>query len=1158
MRFQQIPNRRPVESRSFARKFWGLSKLILVVGLAVMAGWLFIKHKVNHDLCRHVQAKISEGLKNTGMIAGLGQARFHEGQGIQLNDLIIGLAHSGDGSNPSSKPSSSLRIYEAFIHVPVSLPELATQELDIRSVEFRRAKLTLVRDQNGEWDIQKIVETLKSLPAVDNGPIPLALRDCEIQIIDQTSSRLSPINLTGLNVFIQPIVHENRALLQISGGFRSDAISKVDFATYLDRSSQAWQARFTATQARLSRELTSLLPSTIQSELQNLNSFTGILNFDATVTGVTNNLPDFSIAGDIAQFSIDDDKLPVPLQNVSADFVINNNGFAINNASGRMGEGTFHQSNYSQDGLLERQQWHWDGVVNQFQFENSQRMNRWLPAYCKKFCDEYSPSGKSDFSFSLTQTGTEMKREITSHLTDMSFSFYKMPYRVDHCSGQVKFKDDFCEFNVRSLPGNETCEFKGFVKGIGAKPTYEVNVSVPGDVPIDQKLLHAIDQSPKMAEVIRDFQPTTGRVGGIGKIEKRTYDGPVIKRFDIRLKQCSIRHKTFDYPIYNVSGLIQTEDDEYTFTDLTGNNASGKVICNGRWDPANGLFARFLCESIPLNDQLRYALKPDLQETWNGFRPRGTLDFMRVDMTLPIGQPEVDLVIEARMEKHDDQAQANYISIHPVWFPYEINHVTGQVNIGNETIKLTNFKGNHQKTWIACGGDGRYSNDAWSVKLKDVIVGALKVDDDLLSAVPTSLANPVRQLKFDGLLSVNGEFTIGSKVDQMRNNRLATYRPAQNRNGFSASNPTQIQAASTVPPQQSTTLAWDLRLDMNQANMLIGFPIENVFGNVKLVGQYDGLNATCNGDLDIESLTVYGVQVTNIRGPIWMDNDRTAAGVFARPNSTDHQLNNVNPLAEGRIKPESLTGQMHQGTVHFDAEMNSGPTGEFRLQANLEDGCLKTACREFATEMSNIEGHSFATIQMSGDYTGTHSHRGNGTIQLKKAKIHELPVFLSMLKLRTILQADRTAFDSSNIEFEIKGENIEFHRMEFIGDAISLLGNGKMNLDQDIDLNFYSVMGRNRFHIPLLSDLYKAGSQKILWININGKLDNPQTHRHVLPGISDSLQQLFQPRQGISGPRFPTSLPDSYLRTPSDGSQVESHAAFGSTDSPGFSTRLFR
>lgn len=310
-------------------------------------------------------------------------------------------------------------------------------------------------------------------------------------------------------------------------------------------------------------------------------------------------------------------------------------------------------------------------------------------------------------------------------------------------------------------------------------------------------------------------------------------------------------------------------------------------------------------------------------------------------------------------------------------------------------------------------------------------------------------------------------------------------------------------------------MAWNLKLVMNQAEMMIGLPVKNVFGSVQLIGQYDGLNAECRGELDIDSMTVYDNQVTKIRGPIWMDNSRTAAGSFARPY---HNLSagNISPIATRDSDPESVTGMLHGGVVRFDAQMNSGPKGEFLVQATLSDGCLKTACREFGADLENIKGHSFAGVRLTGDYSGTHSHRGEGTIQLRGAEIYELPVFLSLLKILNVGPLTRTAFDSSNIDFTIQGENIDFNRMEFIGDAISLIGNGKMNLDWEIDLNFYSVVGRGRIYIPLISELYRASSQKVLWINVIGTLDNPETHRQWLPELSDSLRQLVQPRDRSS------------------------------------------
>ena len=1127
LRLQRIQHQRPISRGRFARIAVRLAILILFLVLIGAGGWLLLKQKVSSQLREVVQTVIGDGLADTGLVAQLGQARFLEGQGIQLNDLSIELEdQNGELLNPNAPATerSKLLIYEAFLHSPASMTQLVSQELEINAIEFRRAKLIIVRDSNGDWDFENVIDKLKNLQLGDNGIKPIGLRDCEVQIIDQSWARKKPVSITGLDLFIQPVQHENRELLQISGQCHSAGVSNVEFLTFVDAANQTWSSELTATQAKLSPDLLSILPADFNTKFKNLNHLSGVVNLEANATGSTklDQLPNFSLSGNVSQLNIDDPQIPKSIQNTSANFQITNQGLSISNASGGLGRGEFLNCNYSQRGILTPTQWHLDGRVNEFHVDHSPRMGRWLSMSCKKFCREFSPIGTSNFEFSFDFDGQKLKRTVNADMTNMSFSFYKMPYRVNNCVGRVECVNDQLVFRVRSIDRRQQLDFKGRVTGMGDATTFEIDISAPGDVPIDQKLLVALESTPKLSKVVRSFQPT-GFVGGIGRIERKILHGPVEKSFDVRVKQCSIRHDHFDYPIHHINGLIQSRDSVFTFSNLTGKNGSGTVVCNGGWNPTQGLGVRFLCNSIPLNDQLRFALKPEIREIWNGFRPRGTLDAMRVDMTLPIGQPHVDVVVEAKMNKTTVATEANYVSIHPVWFPYQINHVVGTVNIGNGEIKLTDIEGKHQKTWIACQGSGRYNNDNWSVKLDEMFVGGLQADDDFLKAIPSGLATPIQKLQFDGLMTVKGQLSVAGSKQLVRRsnqpaNQLGQSGNYQNQSGLRVAGHSATNYPRTTAgfrsTQQATTLAWDLELVLNQAKMLIGFPIENVFGGIKLIGEYDGHNATCRGDLNIDSLTLYDVQITKISGPIWLDNYRTAAGVFANPATNPENRNNIDPLANSFPQQRSLTGTMQEGTVHFDAQMNTGEKGEFYLQATLDNGSLKAACREIGSQLENIEGRSFAAVRMAGDYTGTHSHRGDGTIQLRQAKIYELPVFLSMLKILKVRPAaDRNAFDTGNMEFVIQGETIDFKKLEFLGDAISLIGNGKMNLDWDIDLNFYSIIGRNRINIPLISELYRAGSQKALWINVTGKLDDPKTNRHVLPQLNDSLQQIFQPQE---------------------------------------------
>ena len=184
--------------------------------------------------------------------------------------------------------------------------------------------------------------------------------------------------------------------------------------------------------------------------------------------------------------------------------------------------------------------------------------------------------------------------------------------------------------------------------------------------------------------------------------------------------------------------------------------------------------------------------------------------------------------------------------------------------------------------------------------------------------------------------------------------------------------------------------------------------------------------------------------------------------------------------------------------------------GQFYVQTTLADGNIRDACLDFAPSVKQVEGHGFVAMRMGGSYDDFHSYKGDGTVQLRDAKIYELPAILTLLKTLNVGRTDRTAFDSSNVNFLINGTDIDFERIELVGDAISLIGNGRMNLDQDLDLNFYSVVGRNRIRIPLLSELYHASSQQILWISVDGTVSDPKMSRQVLPQLNDSIRQLFQ------------------------------------------------
>lgn len=1094
----------------------GTIKFLLLLALIAAAAWFYFQSEFSGQLADRIQKKVNQHLASHGLTAAVGQARLIEGEGILLNNLKFGVSSKRRPSPVPDAQSGLLdhinqrfesltddgiagepiaELYDAFVHSPVCMTDMVMGKCQPLALDIRRAKLNVVRESDGRWQLSQFIDAFR--PDPDSPPLPVRIHDSEIRIVDKTKNPPQSYRLTDVQIQLQPLLNQGRRLTRVNLRCAGSEIGLFDIAILYDAQSRSFDVDSTAQKIHLSPALFALLPEIIARQLDTVKALSGELDLQTRIQGsLDQGLPKFLLVGSVDKLAVDDLRSPVPITRASAEFLVSNDKLNLKRFRGRLGDGDF-EVNYQQTGLLQRQNWRAFGKVTHLDFRHAAEAAKILPEGCNRFCRDFSPEGECDVKFDLQHDGNQLTREIHGDLRDMAFTFIRFPYRVDRCSGTVDWIGDTATLNIRSDATPEPMMMNGTIINPGPDATYDINLQVDGSLPIDEKMLVAVDAIPSFSKAVRPFNPI-GRVGGVGKIIKHIPRGNVDKFFDVELKGVAIRHNSFAYPIGDITGLIKARNLDFDFENLTGNNGNATVICNGKWNPRVGLDTLYICENVAMDDQLQSALSLDLQEIWAGFRPQGTIGLVKVGMAMPIGHKSPNVVVEAELKQREQQLASN-VSIFPTWFPYEVRQMMGNIKIGNGQILVSGVSGKHGRTNLSCKGQGNYSDQSWMVKLQDLLATSVKVDDDLLVALPTQLAPPVRQMKYEGLMNVGGEITIAGFLESETAPLINNHRQRLGYRG--------------VPVNMSSdpTMAWNLNFAMNNAQMLVGLPIENVFGEVNLIGTYDGKRAECKGEVSLDSMTIYGAQVTNVRGPIWMDNDRVSAGVLADPADAASAANNTSPLTNTKSDKRSLSGEIYGGIARFDAQMANDERGRFYIQSTVADGDIKEAAADFASGVENVQGRGFVAMRMGGDYANLNSYKGDGTVQLRDARIYELPKMLTLLKMLNVGHTDRTAFDSSNVNFSISGSEIDFERIELVGDAISLIGNGRMNLDQDLALNFYSIVGRNRFHVPVLSELYHAGSQRIMWISVDGSVDDPKLSRQILPQLNDSIRQLFQP-----------------------------------------------
>ena len=131
-----------------------------------------------------------------------------------------------------------------------------------------------------------------------------------------------------------------------------------------------------------------------------------------------------------------------------------------------------------------------------------------------------------------------------------------------------------------------------------------------------------------------------------------------------------------------------------------------------------------------------------------------------------------------------------------------------------------------------------------------------------------------------------------------------------------------------------------------------------------------------------------------------------------------------------------------------------------------------------------------------------------------------------MLKVLRIKPPDRNAFGSSLVQFRIEGPHAYLDEIELAGDAISLVGNGEVDLDGNLRMTFRSIMGDAETQLPAMKRMLGGASGQFLLLHVDGTLGDPELSTEAFPTLAAALQKLQSQRQENGRGRRLASRPD--------------------------------
>jgi hypothetical protein len=1017
---------------------------VVVVGLIAA---LYFQGRIDEEVRLKIERRFAEHYKD--LQVRVHDARLMPGEGIEIRGLSISLPGAKD------EQGELLYIDEMVIGCNTELDQLIRYEPRITRITIRRPIIRAQPDAQGKWNVAKLLP----FPSFGGPPPRGEFEHATIEFSDPLHGIGRTFVVRDLNLKFEPkpsVANPGKHDFAVEGRLAADYTRSVSLRGQFAADGRSWQAQGKINELDQCPELCQALPPALAKKLLPLASLRAKVSAEYQVAFDASRKDPwrYAISGAVERGRIDDARLPYPLTDLAALFQCDSQGWSIHKLTARNGQTTL-SLNMRRDGHQPGAPWSLSAESRQMALD--ERLSRALPPTMRGEWWKFLPDGKVNAKLKLRFDGKEYHPEATVECLGVSFYYHEFPYRLQDAVGEIEFKNQVLTAQLKAYSGSREVRIEGELTNPGPKSQGWLRVRAD-DLPLDEKLFTAL--KPAAKKIVKDLLPD-------GAIDLDLYfhrdqpnPAPLHKQLAITFKHCQVCYKHFPYPLQGIRGQLNINDRHWTFSNLEGVNDTGRVRCWGDYLPTTDggelLTLNFDATNVPLEPELRDALRPAMQRIWSDLRPQGTVG-LTAQVKYFTKSKLLDVVVHGNAAAADSSTP---VSLEPVYFPYRLDGVEGAFDYRNGQVTLTKLRAKHGDTTLSADGVcDLSSNGSWRFELAPLIVDRMRLDRDLAQALPPRLAEGIAELNPVGMMALNGK----------------------------------LEFSGSGAPQEPLRTKWDMALDLHQVAAQCGVAIENLHGGVRLIGNTTPEGFQSRGELNLDNATYEGFQFTEIRGPIRIDEQGFALGRWA------HQ-------GEAAKQARRVTAKFYGGDLKADAWSQRGTPRPFEIYAELNNAELQRLTREKFPGRQNLSGKVEGVVRLKGAGSGLHNLAGSGRMHLSEADIYELPQMVQLLSLLSVKPPRQSAFSDSTVGFRLEGGRFYFDRLQFEGNALSLYGKGEMDLERRVKAKLYTMVGSHR--IPGLSEIIGSASQQIMVINAEGPLDQLAISNEVLPGVNDILQQL--------------------------------------------------
>ena len=202
-------------------------------------------------------------------------------------------------------------------------------------------------------------------------------------------------------------------------------------------------------------------------------------------------------------------------------------------------------------------------------------------AALQKFFSRFQPYGQVDVTLDASGNLNQISESKLSgqvNCKDVSFCFYKFPYKIEQLTGQIDFTEDKIILNkLTGKHGDAELLFNGWSQGFG--PDWKYEILVTGDnIALDNDLYSVLNTRQK--ETWSAFSPT-----GYAAIEylfNRHSEIDKQQKLTLEPRGAQANYQRFSYPLKNLPGKLVFEHGNITLSDVVSHVDDCKITLNGQ------------------------------------------------------------------------------------------------------------------------------------------------------------------------------------------------------------------------------------------------------------------------------------------------------------------------------------------------------------------------------------------------------------------------------------------------------------------------------------------------------------------------------------------------------------------------------------------------